>query len=174
MDDRSTCHSTYWTRPSVLSPTSRSNLTLPQPSFPTFHFIFVAGELGRIGKAECFCFCFSLFSYFLRVLAWRATTYLNQLCAQQYFESTSDPILDEIYDATSVISDDAISPPPKLRSIEGDPEVEAQMLLRPADIPKITSSFNLAPSVGTELLRALDQSRMRLKKELKASQKGTK
>ena len=123
--------------------------------------------------------------------AWRSSTYLNQLFTQQYFEPTTDGTLDKIYDSSSVITEGGSIPivtPSKLSitdstqdtpekkeedtpSIESDPAVESQMLLRPADIPALTSEFNLPPAVGAEILRALDQSRMRLKKELKEEKK---
>jgi len=120
-----------------------------------------------------------------------ATTYLNQLVDHQYFEPTIVPKLDEIYDSSSTIPKDRISAPSKLSiteptsdpsaekkaspsSIDTDPLIESQFLLRPADVPIITSSFNLSPTVGAELLRAMDQSRMRLKKEFKESQKSVK
>jgi hypothetical protein len=116
----------------------------------------------------------------------------EQLVNQQYFEPTIDPTLDRIYDSPSTIPKDQTSAASKLSvteptldssteakapsscSIDSDPAIECQILLRPTDVPIITSSFNLSPTVGAELLRAMDQSRMRLKKELKESQKSVK
>jgi hypothetical protein len=45
------------------------------------------------------------------------------------------------------------------------------MILHRTDVPLITSSFGLSSAVQAEILRAIDQSRMRLRKELKKSLK---
>jgi hypothetical protein len=122
----------------------------------------------------------------VRVPAWGGTTYLNQLINLQYFEPATDPTLDQIYDSSSAMakaptpsklsvteptSDTTTEKTALSTSIDRDPLIDSQMILHPADVPIITSSFNLSPAVGAEILRAIDQSRMRLKKELKESQK---
>lgn len=111
--------------------------------------------------------------------AWGGATYLNQLLTQDFVEPTIDSTLDSIYETSSSVittlsnlsvtdskTDNTTSekPSPIDTSI---PEVEAQMLLRSTDVPAIASSFNLSSATSAELLRALEQSRMRLKKELK-------
>jgi hypothetical protein len=155
----------------------------PQRSSLIFLSTSALGDLGHIGKVRVMQ---RIKCSLLHVPAWRATSYLNQLVDQQYFESKTDSTLDEIYDSSSKIPKIPASAPSKLSiteptsdsstekkapssSIDTDPAIESQILLHPADVPIITSSFNLSPTVGAELLRAIDQSRMRLKKELKES-----
>jgi hypothetical protein len=88
-------------------------------------------------------------------------------------------MLDEIYDSSSTIPKDPIndgtyiglSQGKKARSssMDTEREMESQVLLPSAGVPVIKSSFNLSPTVGAEVLRAMDQSRMRPKTELKES-----
>ncbi|KAG8769530.1 hypothetical protein FRC15_004534 [Serendipita sp. 397] len=49
-------------------------------------------------------------------------------------------------------------------------EEDEQLLLREADVPVLIEALQLQPSVGPEILRAIEQARLRLRKELKASQ----
>jgi hypothetical protein len=48
-------------------------------------------------------------------------------------------------------------------------DIESQLLLRPEDVSDIVSKFDLQPSVGAEILRAIEQAKTRLKKEAKQS-----
>jgi hypothetical protein len=77
-------------------------------------------------------------------------------------------MLDEIYDSLSTIPKGPINDGTYIglsqgkkapSSMDTEPEMESQILLPSAGIPIITSSHNLSPTAGAELLRAMDQSR---------------
>ncbi|PVG00248.1 hypothetical protein CPB86DRAFT_782838 [Serendipita vermifera] len=115
-----------------------------------------------------------------------ATTYLNQLVTLQYFQPSNDPTLDSIYNRSLVsmtgntastgspnlsVSEDvslnkSTTTTPATKDTSTD-DIESQLLLRPDDVPEIVAKFELQPSVGAELLRAIEQVKMRLKKEAK-------
>ncbi|CAG7846528.1 SubName: Full=Uncharacterized protein {ECO:0000313/EMBL:CCA70188.1} [Serendipita indica DSM 11827] len=132
--------------------------------------------------------------------AWRATIYLNQLLTIDYFEPTADAALDTIYSPKNVsqsnlslsdsvsasshssgapssassdsLSDSTPSPSdPASKHAEFDPMVDSQLVLREEDVPGLVTRLELPQQVGSELLRAIEQTRVRLRKELAQDQK---
>jgi hypothetical protein len=96
--------------------------------------------------------------------------------ALQYFQPTVDPVLNRIYDVSSSRSDKLSvsstvsgSPTPEKpissSPTEDDPRINDQILLRPDSVPDLVASLELVPSAEAEILRAIEQVKLRLKKE---------
>jgi hypothetical protein len=96
--------------------------------------------------------------------------------ASQYFQPTVDPALDKVYDISSSRSDklsvssavsESPSPEKPISSspTEDDPRINDQILLRADSVPGLVASLELVPSAEAEILRAIEQVKLRLKKE---------
>jgi hypothetical protein len=76
--------------------------------------------------------------------AYRASQYLESLLSHEFLEPSPSTELDEVYASATASS------------------AEPQMLLTRDAIPRITALFELPPSAGAELHRAMEQARMRV------------
>lgn len=95
----------------------------------------------------------------------------------QYFQPSPDPVLDRIYDSSSsahtdklsvssTVSESPLSEKPISSSpTVDDPRINDQILLQPDLVPELVSSLELVPSAEAEILRAIEQAKLRLKKE---------
>lgn len=114
-------------------------------------------------------------------VAWNGAGYFNRLIAQEYFQPSAEPILDRIYEAsqasrslklsvTDTVSESSLSEKEPSSTTKPDPQIDDQILLTPKDVPTLIESLQLEPTTEAELLRAIEQTRLRLKKELQGGQ----
>jgi hypothetical protein len=115
-------------------------------------------------------------------LAWNGAKYINPLLEANVVTPVQSDLLDNIYaeaqlelqnDSQSILSasPQAPSESPSTTPIESTPAPpvlvtshEQQLLLTPSVIPKLLSTLELPAIAGTEILRAIEQVRLRLKK----------